>query len=263
MKTGLGLASAAALALTSCAPPPQPTTIPPPKPMVSAFNRALYGQYLCLAERGGGDDLTSNRFQRKAAASAQGEVVTPAAADPLYASPAQSQELVTAHRELMAAIEEGARLGAPVPLAAAQSRFDCWIEWVRTGAAADDPLAQCRHEFAAAMVAVPKLMPMTFGHAPADRYPVSFAPGSAELTASAREILAEAAGDAHRSVIQQVRLLAAFDPDDSSGSSAALALRRAEQVSRTLSALGVEGVTASYRWSRDPVERDRVEVMLR
>ncbi len=263
MNAGPGLAGAAALALMSCVTPPQPEPIPAPGPTVSAFNRALYGQYLCLAERGGGGDLTSNRFRRKAAASAQGEVVTPSAADPLYASPARSQELATAYRELMAAIEEGARLGAPVPLAAAQSRFDCWIEWVRTGAVEDDPLAQCRHEFAAAMAAVPKLMPMTFGHAPAGRYPVNFAPGSAELTASAWEILTEAAGDARRSTIQHVRLLAAFDPDDTSGGAAALALRRAEEVMRTLSMLGVEDVTARYRLSRDLGERDRIEVMLR
>ncbi len=254
--------AAAVLVLASCAPSPQPTVVPEPKPTVSTFNRALHRQYLCLAERGGGDALTSEWFRHKAAASAQGEMVTPIAADPIDIAREQSTELARARQELASAIEEGARLGAPVPLAAAQSRFDCWVEWLRIGAEANDPLAQCRHEFEAAIAAVPKLLPIAFRTAPVGRYPVSFAPGSAELTASAWELLSGVASDVRRSSVRNIRLLAAFDPDDTSGSAAALAASRVEQVVRTLSMLGVDHVTPRYRLSRDPAERDRIEIQL-
>ena len=138
------------LTLACCASPSdQPPA--PPQPTVSAFNQALYTNYLELARRGGGNPLTRSKFEEKAEAAAQGGVVMPSGPDPLLVGRVRTAALRKAREQLLTLMEEGGRLRAPAALAGAQSRFDCWVEWMRTGSKPEDPLAACRAEFDAAM----------------------------------------------------------------------------------------------------------------
>ena len=138
------------LAQAGCAAPPQPAPAPPDQ-AVSPFNQALHQNYLELAGRRGGDPLTWAKFGSKAEAAAQGGVVMPSGPDPLLVGNVRTVALRNARKQLLAAMEEGGRLRVPEPLALAQTRFDCWVEWVRTGSKPEDPLAACREEFEQAM----------------------------------------------------------------------------------------------------------------
>lgn len=149
-RTGFrGAACSAVLAISACAAPDAPTTPP------SAFDAALAGYYATLAdaEYAESDFLDYWRFRAKQRAAEAG--MTPQAdalsdrALPERLAPA----LAAARAELIARVDDIARLVSPDAAAHAQAAFDCWIQEAEEDLAQPE-LETCRRDFEAALASL-------------------------------------------------------------------------------------------------------------
>ena len=118
----------------------------------STFQRALYQEYLGLAEHefGEGDYVDSDLFARKAEDAAAGDTVLPE--DPAaHKVPADKVKLMTAAMgRLVEVLDADARDKFPEIAAHAQVQFDCWVEEQAENREIDEILA-CRSEFEATL----------------------------------------------------------------------------------------------------------------
>lgn len=142
-------ACSAVLAISACAAPEAPTRTP------SAFDAALAGYYAALAdaEYAESDFLDYWRFRDKQRAAEAG--LTPQA-DALWDRVLPERlvpSLAAARAQLIARVDDIARLVSPDAAAHAQAAFDCWIQ------EAEEDLEQpeldiCRRDFEAALASL-------------------------------------------------------------------------------------------------------------
>lgn len=101
-------------------------------PTGSAFDKALYHEYLVLAqtEYDEGDTGSATFFNKKAIAAAKGEKVLPmtVAEHPIPNVKGSVFEAEVTHDTIMRLLKEGAAEKAPNQIARAQVMYDCWLE---------------------------------------------------------------------------------------------------------------------------------------
>lgn len=122
----------------------------------SAFTRALAAGYADFArsERDAMYDWRdATHFADKGLRAERGEAVPPETLGAWRLAPESRRTLAGARRELVARLESGARERHPDLAAAAQSRFDCWVEQQAEGHQADH-IAACRDGYARAMAGI-------------------------------------------------------------------------------------------------------------
>jgi outer membrane protein OmpA-like peptidoglycan-associated protein len=144
----------AALALTACAGL-ELQKVEGLQPEGSAFTKALYKEYLALAqaEYAEADYKDADAFALAAASAAGGTPSTPRNPQD-YNVPEQFMgELSAAHRRLNEALGAGGPEKAPQDMARAQAMFDCWVQEQEENIQPDD-IAACKAGFEASMANV-------------------------------------------------------------------------------------------------------------
>ncbi|MEO5374292.1 MAG: hypothetical protein H7840_08425 [Alphaproteobacteria bacterium] len=110
----------------------------------TTFTRALTNEYRKRAAAEPEDEMDHvGIFARKGLAAARGELVLPEELTAWKVPVSRVSELTDARARLMLYFERGARERNPAVAAAAQARFDCWIEEESEGEANSG----CRVEF--------------------------------------------------------------------------------------------------------------------
>jgi outer membrane protein OmpA-like peptidoglycan-associated protein len=148
------IAAAAMLSLSACAGF-QVDNASGLTPEGDAFSKALYQEYLALAEMefAEGDYEDSDVFASRAIASANG---TPPGPEALDARPIPAEHqgaLSEAHRRLVAALDAGAADKVPEASARGQAMFDCWMQEAEENFQPAD-IAWCRDRFKVALQAM-------------------------------------------------------------------------------------------------------------
>lgn len=204
------------------------------------------------------DWFDGRHYADKAQAAAAGSRVMP---DDLenrkIADPNALTALRTQHTRLLAALNGGAIQKAPVQMALAQAKFDCWAEQQEEGWQTWD-IAACRDAYMAAMGDVdaamaPKLaaaQPTAASPAspfPVDGYMVFFDFDKSAITPQAAAILDRVAADARDQKAQLVELTAYTDRAGSIAYNQLLSERRGVAVRDYL---GGQGVVVSHITTR-------------
>lgn len=143
--------------VAACATGPSVETARGTTPTGSAYDTALYQEYLALAQdqADAGDVEDANRFAGKAIAAAKGETVLPAsqAERPIPSIKGSRFEAGTMRDMLLSAKEDGAAERVPNHLARAQAMYDCWLEAFAEQSDKDD-IARCRKGYDEAMAKI-------------------------------------------------------------------------------------------------------------
>lgn len=206
-------------------------------PAGSAFDNALYSEYVELArfEFAEADYRDSDYYALRAIAAAGGERVDPTALDARRLPAGTEGPIADARQRLVAALDGNARQSSPQPAARAQAMFDCWMEQQEEGHQPDH-IAHCRDEFEKAMAQLgpapapapdPSVSRIYFGH------------DSSALDARAMATIAAAAQEFRADNFRQATLYGYTDTSGSSDYNQRLAERRANAVRDALVAAGV------------------------
>lgn len=123
-------------------------------PAGSAYDKALYQEYLTLAqaEQDEGDVEDAAYFNAKAVAAAKGEKVLPQtlAERPIPNIKGSQFEAQNMRDMLLIAVEAGSDKKAPNHAARAQVMYDCWLETFQENIDKDE-IARCRKGYDEAM----------------------------------------------------------------------------------------------------------------
>ncbi len=174
------------------------------KPQGSDFDISLYDGYLGLAksEYGEGDYVDSDVFARRAIAASKGDTSGPEQISKWKQPSDKLGELTSARERLVAQLGRGAAQKLPADAAAAQVKFDCWmqeqsenfqpkdIEACRSGFY--DALAKLEAGTKVAKAPPPKPAPEAI------KFIVYFDFNSTELDAKAKEVIFQAESAARR-----------------------------------------------------------------
>lgn len=239
MRKLFGLTGLAAGAVLLAACGTQLDTAQRVTPAGSAFDNALYSEYIDLArfEFAEADYRSSDYYALRAMAAAGGERVDPTAMDERRLPAGTEGPIADARQRLVAALDGNARQSSPQPAARAQAMFDCWMEQQEEGHQPDH-IAHCRDEFEKAMAQLrPAPAPVPAPDPSVSR--VYFGHDSAALDARARTAVAAAAQEFRTDNFRQVTLYGYTDTSGSSEYNQRLAERRANAVRDALVAAGV------------------------
>ena len=230
----------------------------------SPFAQALtseYRSYANLLQNKDMDYPDSLHFARKGLAAAKGEVVLPEPIADWNLRPEHINELAPARNGLIAAFDRGAREQTPQLAAAAQAKFDCWIEqqekyWGKPGN------VTCKNEFfnllnqlgATPMAAAPEIapppvdmMPPVTAMAPpstpmaaADaKYIVFFDFDSSSVDGGGNSVVDSAAQEINRQQLSRVVVVGHADISGSNRYNDRLGMRRANAVRESLISRGI------------------------
>ena len=197
-------------------------------------------------------------FARKGLAAASGETVMPEALEDWDISTQNYQELSEARNMLVTVLENGAREMVADKAAAAQARFDCWVEKQEENWETGD--IACKNQFYSlinnikSMVAPPPApvvedLPAPIQEIPGDEnvqleealFIVFFDWDESTLTSGANEVLDAVADEINKR--QDIQAVIATGHTDSSGTETynrKLSMRRAEAVKKALSGRGID-----------------------
>jgi len=208
-------------------------------PAGSAFDNALYAEYIELSqfEYAEADYSDSDFYALRAMSAAAGDRVDPTALDARRLPAGTEGPIADARQRLVAALDGNARSSSPQHAARAQAMFDCWMEQQEEGHQPDH-IAHCRNEFEAAMAqlrpaapAAPTLDPRVsrvyFGH------------DSSALDAQAMSTIGAAAREFRADNFRQIALYGYTDTSGSSDYNQRLSERRSNAVRDALVAAGV------------------------
>lgn len=210
----------------------------------SAFNKALYSEYLTIAERelAEADRENSMHFSSKATAAASGKAVGPDDFSTWKVHPEYEAELRDARAKLVAALNSPAAATNPVLAAKAQANFDCWMEECSEPWWQPADRALCRENFEKAMAglaaAQPPASPSPKATA-AESFLVFFDFDSAALTPEARDIVKTAADAAKKGSYKALLVTGHADRAGSAEYNLGLSRRRASTVAAELQRLGI------------------------
>lgn len=153
----LAIAGLIAPFVAACATGPTVETARSTTPTGSAYDKALYQEYLALAQdqADAGDVDDAQYFAGKAIAAAKGETVLPQSPEERSIPSIKGSrfEAETMHGILLSALEDGAAERVPNHIARAQAMYDCWLESFQEQADKDD-IARCRKGYDEAMAEV-------------------------------------------------------------------------------------------------------------
>lgn len=110
-------------------------------PAGGQFNAELTKHYKTMAERQAGwreDYIDADYFARKGIKAASGDAVFPEEASYWDLTSDEVARVNAERQKLMDMLDGGARRNNPVAAAAAQARFDCWVEALEPGERAED-----------------------------------------------------------------------------------------------------------------------------
>lgn len=143
--------------VAACATGPSVDMARSTTPTGSAHDKALYQEYLALAQdqADAGDVEDANYFAGKAIAAAKGETVLPQSVEerPIPSIKGSRFEAGTMRDTLLMALEDGAAERVPNHVARAQAMYDCWLEAFAEQADKND-IARCRKGYDEAMAKV-------------------------------------------------------------------------------------------------------------
>jgi OOP family OmpA-OmpF porin len=232
----------------------------------SAFNKALYGEYLDRSgmEYAEGDYINSDLFAIKARGAAAGEDVGPVVLADHRLPASVIGELSQARRELIEALDGNGRTTVPGLAASTQRHFDCWVEEQEENVQPED-IAACRLAFwdglkqiqdaispapmAAAPEPAPEPEPMPEPEpVPAMEVPqmpvffVLFDFDSADLDARAQGLVENIAKQIGRRDPARVFITGHADKAGSHDYNMALSERRAQAVADAIVGLGIDAM---------------------
>ncbi len=246
-------------------------------PAGSAFNNALYGEYMERAahEQAENHHYAADVFARKAMAAARNELVLPEEPYNYDLPPLTVPEITEARARLVDVLDRGGREALPAVAAHAQRSFDCWVE-EQDENIQPPHIAACREAFYAALgrveplvaaaepgpapirpaMVVPTAMPAPMP-APvmARSFLVFFDWDKADLTPEALNIVRKAADSAEATGAAGINVTGHADKSGPDPYNIGLSMRRAEAVKRELVRQGISGNTVdlSARGERDPL----------
>lgn len=241
------IAAAAMLSLAACAGM-QLDSARGLTPQGDAFSKALYQEYLALAEMefAEGDYKDSDEFASRAIASAAGTPPGPEALDARMIPGEHKGALSEAHRRLVAALDAGAAGKVPEASARGQAMFDCWMQEAEENIQPAD-IAWCRDRFKVALEAMeaavaeqpaaPAAPPVTFAN-----FTVYFDFDSSTITPQTLSVLIDAADASDDMGASTITLSGYADRSGSEAYNMALSQRRADAVMAELK--GLLGSTA-------------------
>jgi OOP family OmpA-OmpF porin len=233
----------------------------------SPFAQALATEYRSLAnglQNQVMDHPDSLHFARKGLTSAKGEVVLPEPIADWNLRPQHIDELAPARNGLIAALDRGAREQNPQIAAAAQAKFDCWIEQQERNWGKDGSVS-CKNEFfnllnqlgAIPMAAAPEIVPApvadimapispmappTTPMAAADaKYIVFFDFDKSQIDQGGGQVVDGAAQEIARQQLSSVLITGNTDTSGSDRYNQRLGMKRANAVREALVARGVSG----------------------
>jgi OmpA-OmpF porin, OOP family len=235
------LAAAAMMSLAACAGM-QLESARGLTPQGDAFSKALYQEYLGLAEMefAEGDYADADEFASRAIASAAG---TPPGPEALDARPIPAEHkgaLSEAHRRLTAALAAGAAGKVPEVSARGQAMFDCWMQEAEENIQPAD-IAWCRDRFQVALAEMeaavasqpaPAVPPVTFAN-----FTVYFDFDSNAITPQTLSTLIDAANASDDMGASSITVSGYADRAGSEAYNQALSQRRADAVSAELKSL--------------------------
>ena len=126
--------------------------MPPP---AGAFEAALFGEYLALAERERLEDdwRAVDDFLSRAETLANGFTVAPEDVTARRLGVEDAEELAAARDRLLDVLSRGGRVFAPAEAASAQAAFDCWMQELEEGHQSGD-IRDCRQRFESTLAVV-------------------------------------------------------------------------------------------------------------
>ncbi|GAA0596433.1 OmpA family protein [Caenispirillum bisanense] len=212
-------------------------------PQGDAFQQALFGEYVALAEaeRDRYDWSDTAAFLAKARAAAAGRTVLP---DDLGDRDVAvgAAELTAARAQLITALDGGARSAKPQVAARAQGAFECWIEKQEENIEPDG-IKLCRDRFEGALAeltpepAAPAPQPVV--EAPKGDYIVFFPVGTDRIDAEAQKVLAVVLDDWRSEKPARVVIAGHTDTIGDTVSNLLLSQKRAEAVAAYLEGKGM------------------------
>jgi len=219
-------------------------------PQGDAFSKALYAEYLALAEMefAEGDYEDSDVFAARAIASAAGTPPGPEALDARNIPGEHKGALSEAHRRLTAALEAGAAGIVPEASARGQAMFDCWMQEAEENIQPAD-IVWCRDRFKVALQAMeaaivpqpaaPAAPPVTFAN-----FTVYFDFDSSTITPQTLSTLIDAADASDDMGASSITVSGYADRSGSEAYNQALSQRRADAVAAELKDLLGAGAPA-------------------
>ena len=214
-------------------------------PSGDAFSGALYNEYLLLSEMefAEGDYRDSDTFANRAIASAAGTPPEPEALD-ARKIPAEAQgALAEARRNLMDALNAGARTAKPAAAARAQASFDCWMQEQEENFQPED-IKWCRDRFDAAMAEIGTPAPAPAPQVTFVNFTVYFDFDRSNITPVAQAILIDAANAADDMKASSVTVSGYADRSGPADYNMRLSQRRADTVAAELAGLIGPGAPA-------------------
>lgn len=214
-------------------------------PSGDAFSGALYNEYLLLSEMefAEGDYRDSDVFANRAIASAAGTPPEPEALD-ARKIPAEAQgALAEARRNLMDALNAGARTAKPAAAARAQASFDCWMQEQEENFQPED-IKWCRDRFDAAMAEIGTPAPAPAPQVTFVNFTVYFDFDKSSITPAAQAILIDAANAADDMKASTVTVSGYTDRAGPADYNMRLSQRRADTVAAELAGLIGPGAPA-------------------
>lgn len=230
----------------------------------SPFTQSLTNEYRSFSKVLQNKEMDypdSLHFARKGLTSAKGEVVLPEPIADWNLRPEHIDELAPARNGLIAALDRGAREQNPQVAAAAQAKFDCWIEqqekyWNKQAS------VTCKNEFfnllnqlggtplaaapeiapppADVMAPVTAMAPPTTPMAPADaKYIVFFDFDSSQVDGGGNSVVDSAAQEIARQQLSGVVVTGHADTSGSDRYNQRLGMKRANAVRESLIERGV------------------------
>lgn len=238
-------------------------------PVGSPFTQALSQEYRTYSN----DQLENHfdypdalHFARKGLAAAAGEPILPEPVSDWNVDEIYAQELAAARGRLITAYDLGAREAAPALSAAAQAKFDCWIEFQEESWRDSDTI-DCKHEFASLMQQIesgltapaptiiepivaappaPAFDSEVFNINPAEpmapenaMYLIFFNWDSSKVDTGAMNILEAVAGEVTQNTPNTISVIGHADTSGPTAYNQRLALKRAKAAKDKLTGLGV------------------------
>ena len=218
-------------------------------PEGDAFSKALYQEYLALAEMefAEGDYQDSDVFASRAIAAAEGTPPGPEALEDRNIPAEHKGALSEAHRRLVAALAAGAATKVPEASARGQAMFDCWMQEAEENFQPAD-IAWCRDRFMPALEAMEAAVgeqpvaaapPVTFAN-----FTVYFDFDSSTITPQTLSTLIDAADASDDMGASTITVSGYADRSGSEAYNMALSQRRADAVAAELKGLLGDGAPA-------------------
>ena len=222
----------------------------------SAFTQALAAEYRGLAVHEADEDFdwkAADYFAGKGLSAAGGEPGLPEEVSGV--SDDHAATLNDARGRLMAALDGGAREGAPDIAAKAQVSFDCWLHetrevdgWLANGALGEDHLARCRDDFEAAMAQLAPKPAVAVTEPPLNVYQVLFDFDKSNINDAAQAVINQVIALFNANKSTAISVTGHTDRAGSDAYNEKLSERRADAVREALIAGGIPAEAITTAW---------------